>query len=121
MVRRLPTEIMINAIRQAHYEAHFTHEQLKRIRHWEGSIGIELTSLKPREWKVLWQLAAGMNNRAIAEWLGISKGTVEKYVSNILSKFDLNSRSALLSHIHNHHLDVYSRISEEARLKLLSY
>jgi two-component system response regulator DevR len=120
LVRRLPTVTMINSIRQVHNETHFTHDQMKRIEQWQRTIGEELKSLKPREWKVLWQLSAGLSNRAIADWLGISKGTVEKYVSNLLTKFDLKSRSALLSYIHNHHFEVYSSLSNEARLKILS-
>jgi len=120
LMRRLPVINLINNIRQIHNEAHFTHDQMKRIEQWQHTIGMELKSLRPREWKVLWQLSAGLSNRAIADWLGISNGTVEKYVSNLLTKFDLKSRSALLSHIHNHHLDVYNRISDESRLQLLS-
>jgi DNA-binding NarL/FixJ family response regulator len=51
-------------------------------------------SLSERELQVLRLLAAGKTNRAIATALAISDRTVDRHVSNILSKLDLPSRSA---------------------------
>jgi len=50
--------------------------------------------LTPRERQVLALIATGMTNRAIATALAISDRTVDRHVSNILSKLDLPSRSA---------------------------
>ena len=50
--------------------------------------------LTPRERQVLALIATGMTNRAIAAALAISDRTVDRHVSNILSKLDLTSRSA---------------------------
>jgi DNA-binding NarL/FixJ family response regulator len=51
-------------------------------------------NLTRRERQVLGLVATGMTNRAIAEALRISDRTVDRHVSNILSKLDLPSRSA---------------------------
>jgi DNA-binding NarL/FixJ family response regulator len=50
--------------------------------------------LTGRERQVLTLIATGMTNRAIATELAISDRTVDRHVSNILSKLDLPSRSA---------------------------
>lgn len=50
--------------------------------------------LTPRERQVLALIATGMTNRAIADALAISDRTVDRHVSNILTKLDLPSRSA---------------------------
>jgi ATP/maltotriose-dependent transcriptional regulator MalT len=50
--------------------------------------------LTRRERQVLALIATGMTNRAIATALAISDRTVDRHVSNILSKLDLPSRSA---------------------------
>jgi ATP/maltotriose-dependent transcriptional regulator MalT len=50
--------------------------------------------LTARERQVLALIARGLTNRAIADALAISDRTVDRHVSNILTKLDLPSRSA---------------------------
>jgi non-specific serine/threonine protein kinase len=50
--------------------------------------------LTPRETEVLRLLAEGRSNRAIGEALSISERTVENHVLHILTKLDLDSRTA---------------------------
>jgi len=50
--------------------------------------------LTPRETEVLRLVAEGRSNRAIAEMLSISERTVENHVLHILTKLDLDSRTA---------------------------
>ncbi|MEF3366518.1 response regulator transcription factor [Methylocystis sp. 9N] len=52
-------------------------------------------SLTEREKEVLDGVAAGKNNRAIAEELGLAEGTVKNHVSAILAKLHLRSRTEL--------------------------
>lgn len=58
------------------------------------STATDAAGLTPRERQVLALIAKGMTNRAIATALSISDRTVDRHVSNILSKLDLPSRSA---------------------------
>ena len=51
-------------------------------------------TLTARERQILALIATGVTNRAIADALAISDRTVDRHVSNILTKLDLPSRSA---------------------------
>jgi DNA-binding NarL/FixJ family response regulator len=61
-------------------------------------------SLTPRELQVIRLVAAGRTNRAIARELAISERTVDRHVSNILTKLDLSSRSAATAYAYEHGL-----------------
>jgi DNA-binding NarL/FixJ family response regulator len=52
-----------------------------------------LEQLTEREREVLRLIAAGLNNREIAERMVISEKTVKTHVSSILSKLDLEDRT----------------------------
>ncbi|GIF74945.1 helix-turn-helix domain-containing protein [Asanoa siamensis] len=58
--------------------------------------------LSPRELEVLRLVAAGRSNRAIADTLSISDRTVERHVSNILTKFGVDSRTAAAAYAFAH-------------------
>ena len=60
--------------------------------------------LTPRELEVIRLVAAGDSNRAIAGTLSISERTVDRHVSNILTKLDLPSRSAATAYAYEHGL-----------------
>jgi DNA-binding CsgD family transcriptional regulator len=60
--------------------------------------------LSARELEVLRLVAAGKSNRAIAAELFISERTVERHVSNILSKLDLSSRAAATAYAYENQL-----------------
>jgi DNA-binding CsgD family transcriptional regulator len=57
-------------------------------------------ALTPRERQVITLVSAGKTNRAIASELAISERTVDRHVSNILTKLDLPSRTAATSYAH---------------------
>lgn len=61
-------------------------------------------SLTPRELQVIKLIAAGESNRAIARELAISERTVDRHVSNILTKLELSSRSAATAYAYEHGL-----------------
>ena len=64
-----------------------------------GAGGAQLTG---REVEVLRLLAAGRTNREIAGELGISERTVDRHVSNVFSKLDVQSRSAATAYAYEH-------------------
>jgi DNA-binding CsgD family transcriptional regulator/signal transduction histidine kinase len=57
--------------------------------------------LRPREREVLELMVAGLRNREIAERLYITVRTVKFHVSNILRKFDAQSRAEVIVLAHN--------------------
>jgi DNA-binding NarL/FixJ family response regulator len=61
-------------------------------------------SLTPRELQVIRLIAGGGSNRAIARELAISERTVDRHVSNILTKLELPSRAAATAYAYQHGL-----------------
>jgi DNA-binding NarL/FixJ family response regulator len=59
----------------------------------EISLPTELADLTPRELEVLKLIAAGANNREIAQKLYISEGTVKNHVTNLLNRLNLRDRT----------------------------
>jgi len=58
--------------------------------------------LSAREVQVLTLVAAGNSNRAIAAELFLSEKTVERHVSNILTKLGVGSRTAAAAYAFEH-------------------
>jgi DNA-binding CsgD family transcriptional regulator len=66
--------------------------------------GADEPSLTPRERQVVRLIAAGKTNRVIAEELRVSERTVDRHVSNILTKLDVPSRAAATAWAYRHKL-----------------
>jgi DNA-binding NarL/FixJ family response regulator len=60
--------------------------------------------LTARELQVLRLVAAGQTNRSIAADLFLSERTVERHVSNILTRLDVSSRAAATAYAYRHQL-----------------
>src|SRR5262249_31023120 len=60
--------------------------------------------LSARELEVLFLLASGKTNKAIADVLFLSEKTVDRHVSNIFVKLDVPSRAAATAWAYQHHL-----------------
>jgi len=71
-----------------------------RLRHLE-QLPAGLTS---REFDVVRALVRGRSNKEIASELGVGLRTVESYVSNVLSKFAVRSRTEAIVYAIAHHL-----------------
>jgi two-component system response regulator DevR len=70
-----------------------TGKLLDHLRKSPLEIADEKFKLTKQERKVLTLIAKGMTNREIAETIFLSEKTVRNYVSNILSKLNLNNRA----------------------------
>jgi DNA-binding CsgD family transcriptional regulator len=69
-----------------------------------GARSGRLHGLTPRELQVLRLVATGKTNRAIAAGLFVSEKTVDRHVSNILTKLDVPSRAAATAYAYRHKL-----------------
>jgi DNA-binding NarL/FixJ family response regulator len=58
--------------------------------------------LTPREVEVADHVAAGLQNKEIAEKLGIADGTVRIHIHNVFKKLGIQNRVELANRIHNH-------------------
>jgi DNA-binding CsgD family transcriptional regulator len=75
------------------------------LRQMDGLTGAASThGLTPREREVLSLLAAGRTNLEIATELYLSVKTVDRHVSNILTKLGVNSRTAATAYAYKHGL-----------------
>ena len=62
------------------------------------------TQLTPREREVLQLLVAGRSNREIAETLFIGHRTATTHVTNILARFEVETRAAAVTYAFQHDL-----------------
>lgn len=60
--------------------------------------------LSPRETQVLALVARGLSNQQIADELTLSRHTVRRHVSNLLTKLGVESRTAAAAHAYQHKL-----------------
>jgi DNA-binding CsgD family transcriptional regulator len=69
-----------------------------------GAASVDDHGLTTRELEVLRFVAAGKTNRAIAADLVLSERTVDRHVSNILTKLGVSSRAAATAYAYEHEL-----------------
>ena len=79
-------------------------EMRRSMQREEASAFEELTA---QEMQVLALIAEGNTNRAIADALFLSEGTVRNYVSSILSKLGVSNRAEAAAYAIQHHLKDY--------------
>lgn len=86
----------------------FIPEQLARIQQWKQQIAPRLEALTAREWDVLQLIIDGKSNRDISTTLQLTESTVAKHITALLGKTHLESRHALISFAHQHHIQHYT-------------
>jgi DNA-binding CsgD family transcriptional regulator len=77
---------------------------LARIESLKGGSSAHVHGLTPRELQVLRLVAGGATNKTIASQLFLSEKTVDRHVSNILTKLDVSSRTAAAAFAYQHKL-----------------
>jgi DNA-binding CsgD family transcriptional regulator len=70
----------------------------------KGATSVPRHGLTSRELQVLRLVAGGKTNKAIATELGLSERTIDRHVSNILTKLDVPSRAAATAVAYAHKL-----------------
>lgn len=97
VLKQISGNDLVDAVRrvaagQSMLDPAVTARVLHRLRH--GSDRDPLTQhLTPKEEQVLGLVAEGMTNRQIAERLGVAEKTVKNYVSTLLAKLGVESRT----------------------------
>lgn len=83
-----------------------TKKVFERVRHAaRASEDMMFASLSDQELRILALVAQGKTNREIAENLFLSEKTVRNYVSSILAKLNLSTRSEAAAYAVKHHID----------------
>jgi RNA polymerase sigma factor (sigma-70 family) len=92
---------LVEAIRRAAQgEILFDLEQFSRARQWRMEVSEKWAGLTRRERQVLKLMMEGMENKEIAEDLGISTNTIAFHVTNILKKLGVDSRQKAVAWVH---------------------
>jgi DNA-binding NarL/FixJ family response regulator len=78
---------------QSMLDSSVTQRVLERVRSGGPAQPNELKSLTPQERRILELITEGMTNRQIGETLFLAEKTVKNYVTNILGKLGLTSRT----------------------------
>jgi two-component system response regulator DevR len=78
---------------QSMLDSSVTQRVLERVRSGGPAQPSELQSLTPQERRILELITEGMTNRQIGEQLFLAEKTVKNYVTNILGKLGLTSRT----------------------------
>ena len=101
LLKSATPESIQNAIRQVHQGKTVLDEAAMRVVRQnilhEKPIEVDLSQ---REKEIIELIAQGLSNKQIADQLFISQGTVKNYISNILSKTELDHRTQIaIEHI----------------------
>ncbi|MGA7243986.1 MAG: response regulator transcription factor [Terracidiphilus sp.] len=89
LVKGLPQEVLVNAVRRVHAGARYLPPPMSRAL----AERTPDSSLSAREREVLVLVAKGHSNKEIASALGISEGTVKCHVSVILVRLNASDRT----------------------------
>lgn len=101
VLKDMAPKLLVDAVREVHHQGQWLEKglggrALRRLLSREAQAGQASRLLTAREREVVRLVATGYPNRAIAERLSISEGTVKVHVHNIYEKLDVNGRIELL-------------------------
>ena len=100
VLKDMAPQLLVDAVREVHGDGQWLEKglggrALRLLLTREGKASEAARLLSPREREIVRLVAAGYRNRAIAERLSISEGTVKVHVHNVYEKLDVNGRIEL--------------------------
>jgi DNA-binding NarL/FixJ family response regulator len=100
VLKEMAPEMVVQAARRIHaggqwLDAALVSRAMEEVARGGATAG-ETAALTPREREIVSRVARGMRNRAIADELGISEGTVKLHLHHVYEKLGLGGRMALL-------------------------
>lgn len=103
VLKDMAPQLLIDAIREVHQGGQWLEQglggrALRRLLSRETRASESARLLSNREREILRLAAAGLRNRAIADRLAISEGTVKVHMHNIYEKLDVNGRIELTNY-----------------------
>jgi DNA-binding NarL/FixJ family response regulator len=109
VLKDMAPQVLVDAIREVHAGGQWLEQglggrALRRLLTREQRADGAARRLTAREREIVGLLASGLRNRAIAERLSISEGTVKGHVHNIYQKLDLDGRIELTIYAREHGL-----------------
>ena len=109
VLKEMAPQLLLNAVREVSAGAQWLEKglggrALRRLLAREAIAGQSARILSAREREIVRLVAGGLRNRAIAERLAISEGTVKVHVHNVYEKLDVNSRIELTNYAREHGL-----------------
>ena len=101
ILKESPPEALVDCVRRVFrgeqwLEGETLTRAYRRALHREAATRDAADALTPREIEIVRMVAQGLRNRAIAERLSISEGTVKVHLHNIYEKFAVDGRLELL-------------------------
>ena len=101
VLKESPPEALLECVRHVHNGEQWIDRDtmtraLSTVLDREAAESEASHTLTPREIEIVRMVAQGLRNRAIAERLSISEGTVKVHLHNIYEKFGVNGRLELL-------------------------
>ncbi|MDP2052246.1 MAG: response regulator transcription factor [Acidobacteriota bacterium] len=103
VLKDMAPQLLIDAIREVHAGGQWLEQglggrALRRLLSREQRASETARRLSSREREIVRLVAGGLRNRAIADRLSISEGTVKVHMHNIYEKLDLNGRVELANY-----------------------
>jgi len=98
ILKQVTSQDLLSAVRQVAagqslLDPHVTARVMQRLRDGSPDEPEELKELSPQERRILELVAEGLTNRQIGERLFLAEKTVKNYMSNVLAKLGLVSRT----------------------------
>lgn len=100
VLKEMAPQLLVDAVREIHAGGRWldkgsVNRALDKLLQREAESRQAAEALTPRELEIVRMVASGLRNRAIAERLFISEGTVKIHLHNIYQKIEVNGRLEL--------------------------